>query len=318
VKDDRRRKKSSVVSQARSQFSETLGIVRDRLASGVATSHPVRIHKLRVATRRSLVAMQTFEDYLPRKVFKQAKRNLRIIRRTAGRLRDWDVFKIGLTDWIPNRSEIERPGLDILLDWAEQNRETTRFEFNTVATTRLIHFDRVIDRTVDGVRPPRKKHRKRPSVKKWIQKRWNLAVTNLTEAATQEITNDEQLHRVRILGKRVRYLIELFGKWITTRQKRASTQMITELQETLGNFNDAVVSLKQLDEFTTYIQTIKPEALARIQAGIAPRKAQQLAIRELGRVRFYEWQRVWAKLAESAETPGNHQKSVNNEQSTGV
>ena len=83
---------------ARLVLEVRLRVVADHLPRAMheADRDPEHVHQLRVATRRADAALRIFRPCLPRKVYKEARRRLRTIRRAAGAARDWDVFLASL------------------------------------------------------------------------------------------------------------------------------------------------------------------------------------------------------------------------------
>src|SRR5438105_1865201 len=98
-----------VTEAARLVFDVRLEPIRRSL--GRVEKHPQEnpedVHQLRVGTRRAVAALKIFEDWLPGKRYREARRRLRRLRRAAGAARDWDVFLASLTE-----GRRTTPGLD--------------------------------------------------------------------------------------------------------------------------------------------------------------------------------------------------------------
>src|SRR5438874_1427315 len=67
-------------------------------------------------------------------------------------------------------------------------------------------------------------------------------VRELEEAARQDPGDDEQLHRVRILGKRLRYAMEVFASCFAPPFRDQLYPAVEALQEILGHVNDSRVA----------------------------------------------------------------------------
>ena len=83
-----------VEDAARRVLALRLEAVRDRIADAMSHGEDRRqhVHALRVASRRAAAAVEVFEHCLPKKVFKEVRQQLRLIRRAVGMARDWDVL----------------------------------------------------------------------------------------------------------------------------------------------------------------------------------------------------------------------------------
>src|SRR5262245_51299342 len=95
------RPKTPVADAARHVLTVRLQVVRDHLALALhhADEDPEHVHQLRVGTRRARAAVDIFSCCLSARDYKQARRELRRIRRAAGEARDWDVFLANVSDW---------------------------------------------------------------------------------------------------------------------------------------------------------------------------------------------------------------------------
>lgn len=80
------------------------------------------LHAMRVSSRRLRAAMDAFAGAFPPRSF---RRNLRVVKRvtdTLGEARDLDVAIAHLRDMLPAMSEVDRPGLEGLIERYEQQR----------------------------------------------------------------------------------------------------------------------------------------------------------------------------------------------------
>ena len=94
-------RETPIADAARRVLSVRLEVVRDylRLATREPDKDVEHVHQLRVGTRRAGAALNIFSLCLPEKVYRNARRYLRRIRRAAGQARDWDVFLEELLSW---------------------------------------------------------------------------------------------------------------------------------------------------------------------------------------------------------------------------
>src|SRR5262249_11801071 len=68
----------------------------------------------------------------------------------------------------------------------------------------------------------------------------------LHQAAAGDLKDYEQLHQVRIAGKRLRYAMELFGDCFAAELREQLYPRVEEMQEVLGRANDSHVAARRL------------------------------------------------------------------------
>ena len=71
-----------------------------------ATADPETVRHLRVASRRTLVALSVFSPLLPRAIVSSFKQHIRDLRQAAGATRDYDVLTDRLQQHIPPTSDL--------------------------------------------------------------------------------------------------------------------------------------------------------------------------------------------------------------------
>jgi CHAD domain-containing protein len=288
---------------ARRVLTVRLQTVRDclRLALYEADKDPEHVHQLRVGTRRAQAALDTFAPCLPRKVSRAAKKHLRRLRRTVGQARDWDVFLADLADWAPRQSSRHRPGLDFLAGYALAQRLEAHTRLKHANTDYPFSFDRFLAETVATVRRPRARGVRllgdlaRPLLSGLFKE--------LDQAAARDLGDDEHLHQLRILGKRLRYAMEVFANCFAPPFREQLYPAVKTMQEILGNANDSHVACGRLEALRARLPTMLPSEWKRLRAGIEGmlRHQQERLLRE--RKHFREWRGYWKQSGgESAFT----------------
>jgi|694.fasta_scaffold85834_2 CHAD domain-containing protein len=232
-------------------------IVRHRLAAvwellgRVAEERSLRsedVHQLRVATRRSLVAIELFADLVDSRETEWFERQLRRIRRTAGEARDLDVLieRLGrdLSSAKPaaaagGRSASaaearERKRPQRLLAMLGRQRQSSR------RPIRLLHgklVDNDWPQRVDRLVEPLSSGGKR-EFGKHARRRLAPVMRRFFRTADRRHRDAEDLHELRIEGKKLRYALEICGVVFDARQRSRCLEAIEELQERLGDFTD--------------------------------------------------------------------------------
>jgi CHAD domain-containing protein len=79
--------------------------------------------------------------------------------------------------------------------------------------------------------------------------------------------SEADLHRLRILGKKMRYAVEFFRDLFSRKAVKRYQATLTEIQDTLGSLHDAIVSRHLIAELESRMATSAP-ALAPRAVGV--------------------------------------------------
>ncbi|CAN5366585.1 CHAD domain-containing protein [soil metagenome] len=222
---------------AKKILSARLNAVTQRLKPAATIFHEddEHVHQLRVASRRADASLRMFVDYLPAKRVVQARETLRTLRRAAGPARDWDVFRTLIVDAKPNdplkyfllgisthhRHHVQKPLEAVITDELTEWPKLARALPAAVDASSKTNFGEVIDEQVQSL------------VKKMVRHLDRVSPT----------TSILELHRLRILGKRLRYTLELAPG------PQADAKMLgalEHLQDILGDWHDAHAAWEHL------------------------------------------------------------------------
>lgn len=196
------------------------------------------VHRLRVATRRTLAAFDAFDDLLPSKRRDWFARRLREIRRAAGDARDLDV----LTGRLAAASE---PGNEHETKAAAARRQLvatlSRQRDVSLEPIRAMH-ERLVaagweERVGDLlVRIPA--GQRQPSFGEYARERVGPLVARFFDKADRRLRDDDDVHRLRIAGKKLRYALEIFAPVFPQRERVRCQDALERLQHVLGEFTD--------------------------------------------------------------------------------
>jgi CHAD domain-containing protein len=202
------------------------------------------VHELRVATRRTMAALQLYADMLPRRRTARMKTRLKQIRRAAGDARDYDV--------LAQRLAKERPGPEanrLLEDVRGQRRKAQK---PILALHRRLEredrFERRIAKLLRGIRPRGKKKtlEKNPRFGDWATASLRPLIKRFFKAARTIEKDTEVLHQFRIRGKKLRYAMELLAGAFPPAFREKLYPVIEDLQAKLGEINDHVTEQARL------------------------------------------------------------------------
>jgi len=286
-----------VAEAARLVLAARFQVVRSHLTLAVESPYKDRehVHQLRVGTRRSGAALEVFRDCLPKKDLKEAKDALRKLRRAAGAARDWDVFILSLEESRALHSAGGKPTLDFLLGYAlgERSAAQTRLaeaadkagpEFIELSTAICEHVhDQLGDTPADSFGD---------------QARIDLGrMFNEFNAAVDDDPSDPKaLHKLRILGKQLRYAIEIYAASFPPAMKAQIYPAVESLQEQLGEVQDAVVGTQRLESLRDMARLSIAAEWPRLRPGITKLLHGMRAKVRAGRKRFQAWEKAWTKL----------------------
>lgn len=254
----------SIENLIRNQLSNQLAILRDCTARARATMDPEAVHQLRVCIRRlgALLSVGFREHQDPE--IKALAREIKRFISASGGTRDLDVQ----IDSVPKPSshgdgdaqefysrhlvetrESERQSLRELLEDGHGADLAERIEalvernlYAHGATTAGDALRRIFDRQLKPIK--------------------RLCRHTARRKAKRRL--DRDLHRLRIRLKQLRYSLELFVPIYADPLVRFLKQL-AKLQTLLGDFHDACVSLRTLDQYSKQAEIPKAKALAKLR-----------------------------------------------------
>jgi CHAD domain-containing protein len=211
------------------------------------------LHDLRVACRRSRSAISQLKGVLPRDEVARFTADLEWLGRVTGPLRDLDVFLLELPDYRATADETARAGLDRLEPLLEQRRSIAHR--NVVEALASERFGRFISEwrsyleTPEGLSAGRSAEPVRSAANRRIAK----ARKRLLKRGRKidRSSPARSFHRLRIDGKKLRYLLEFFRCLYPEREITTMVRELKGLQDILGGFNDLEVQQSLLDELAS-------------------------------------------------------------------
>lgn len=196
-------------------------------AEGTAPEH---VHRLRVATRRTLAAFDVFRDVLPAKRAAWFRKRLRLLRRAAGDARDLDVLtgRLGQNDARPSA----RARLVAMLSRQRTvSRGPIRELYERLAEADWQgRVDELLERVAERGR--------RTTFGDYARRRFGPLVEHFFAAADRRLRDADEIHQVRIEAKKLRYAVEIFAGVFPAATLARCQDALERLQETLGEFTD--------------------------------------------------------------------------------
>jgi CHAD domain-containing protein len=214
-------------------------------AGGETDRDPESVHQLRVATRRGLAALDAFRDRLPEKRTAWFEKRLRRIRRAAGEARDLDVLSERLerdsVPWRADTSAARKPdGLGgkarrRLIAMLSKQRDLSHRPIRD-QHEKMIEADwpARVDRLLDGLDAASS----RTTFAAYARRRFRPMIKRFFTLADRRLRDAEEMHQLRIEGKKLRYAMEIFASVFPDRVQSRCYESLERLQATLGEFTD--------------------------------------------------------------------------------
>jgi CHAD domain-containing protein len=253
---------------------------------------PESVHQLRVSSRRTAAALDMFEDCLPAKVQSKAKKKLKKLRRAAGAARDWDVFLQSFKSrTVPAKA---RDGLNLVIGYALSQRQAAEAQLDAAARDLSKKFGKLTKSVVASVHTP-KKPSKSQTLTDLAREAFLPSARNLTKAAKRDLTDADNLHQVRIAGKRLRYAMEILAPAFERPFRERLYPAVQEMQDILGEANDSRFAMARIKEFLKQLEKNSTPG-KRNRAALAELIAYHQARWDRERQRFNRWWEKWQKL----------------------
>ena len=216
----------------------------------VGSSDPEALHDYRVALRRLRSCLRSYRRALRSTLSRKNLRRLRRLAHGTNRSRDLEVQLAWLSDQRDRAGEAERPGVGWVVERltaAQRKAEKAMQELDVWIfpglrnrlLAQLTEFHTTI--RLDGSRPPRSTA---------------VATGTLVRGASERLkdrllkihgySSEIPIHRARIAGKHLRYLVEPFAQSVP--QGEAVVDRLKQLQDGFGEVHDAHLFLTELRE----------------------------------------------------------------------
>lgn len=199
--------------------------------SARAAAECEHVHQLRVATRRTLAALDAFEDVLPAKRRAWFQRRLVRLRRAAGEARDLDVLTARLSQPDAPAALARRRLVAMLSRQRNESREPIR-----EIREKLLESD--WPGRVDGLLETLDRRRHQVAFGTYARRCFKPMITDFFQTADRRVRTASEMHALRIKGKKLRYALEIFSAVLPSRSGDKCRRSLERMQRTLGDFTD--------------------------------------------------------------------------------
>ena len=194
-------------------------------------------HKLRIALRRLRSLWWAYEPLLDRQDAELHREQFKRLADAAGKTRDWDVALE-----LFSKKKRTRGSFAELLPALDEQR--IRALVLSRAAINPAEVEKILQRALDDALEQLARDDSAIKLTDFADERIRSAEKTLRKRLKQAAKSDsdyEALHRVRIAGKQVRYMLEFFLP-VLDDSHRKTLERMAELQEELGELNDFVAS----------------------------------------------------------------------------
>jgi len=278
------------------------------LAAAKAEEDVEHVHQLRVWTRRATAALGLYEEMMPRRRFGWLKKQLQRIRHAANDARDCDVLIQRLNQKRPGRGT-RRWLAAVLAERAEAQRALAAVH---ARLRRGDRFARRISKLLERVAARGEEQgRQAPRFGDWARERLGDEVERFFAAVPTDPTDAAALHRFRIRGKQLRYVIELLAAAFPDRLRTKLYLVIEAMQDCLGEINDLATAQARLRERID--RANQPEEASDWRRLLAAERTQF----EQAREKFWVWctprmlEELRAGFEDLLRAPRRHESSRN-------
>jgi inorganic triphosphatase YgiF len=254
---------------------------------------PEALHDMRVATRRLRAAVRLFAAGIPASVQTRMSQELRWLGELLGGVRDLDVQLAKLDAFSTAAPAGFRPALGCLHEYLDNERtrhragmllglDTARY-FRLLIRLERFAYSRAPRRPRDAAALEPVASAGRRAIKKAFRR------LRKRGAQIQDMPRPEDLHVLRIRAKRLRYLLE-FLQELTGKPGRRLVKHLTELQDLLGSYHDAVVGA---DFVRTYVEGPGGQLAPASMVALGALVDRELRLAEQKRADF---ERTWRRF----------------------
>ncbi len=255
----------SAAELVRSGCAESLAAI-EQYHARAARFQAEPIHQMRIGTRRLRAILHLFADITDAQWAAGLESELRWLAYLLGNVRDLDVLRERLRDAVEDENaEVKAALRSIDPVLAARHRDAKAALRDGLQSER---YDALMNRLREGQRAPQVTLEAGGPVLEVLLPRLNRAWKKLARSADKLRERDAaaEFHRVRKMGKRIRYAAELMSGDFHPKDRKNALRFIDRmktLQDTLGQLQDAEVAAKTV-ELLLEGKTVAPNGLHEI------------------------------------------------------
>lgn len=278
-KEDRLKRGLSTIGKIPASYSSKFNVKLTKQMSGAAAAKKIYIyllnniqynefgiiqdidieflHDFRVSIRRTRSALGQIKGIIDEKTVLRAKENFSFLGKSTNKLRDIDIYLLREKHYKHMLPVKLREFLNPYFENLYEERKTEHKQLVTIL--RSAKYKRIVSDWKRYLNSINENQRTGPSAEelaKMIILKRNKKVIKFGEKILLT-GSDDLLHKLRIEGKKLRYLLEFFSSLFVQEKIQVLISKLKILQDNLGEFNDLVV---QQDHLYTAVNEVVPRS----------------------------------------------------------
>lgn len=208
---------------------------------------PECLHRFRVALRRTRSVLAEMKAYLTGEVL-EFRSALAAIAQATNDRRDADVFVANLLACRHRLPDFLEPGLDPIIEIVEARRQ--RAQAQVVSALKGEQYQRIKSRWQQLVSENPGDWAADVELNQIVAQKLSKRLRKFLKDARRlsPASDPKEIHRLRIQGKKVRYLLEFAVRESVNQRSRKILGSLEKLQTALGAYHDASVEINKLRE----------------------------------------------------------------------
>jgi len=249
------------------------------------------LHDFRVAGRRSRVVLAQIKSHLKSKQYKGFQQAFAWLSRLTSEQRDLDVYILKLKQYQASLSPELRANLQPFQDFLAQQQGNAQQTLCQALENKLYlqfcHDWQTLLQTL----PTQMTSPAPQSISTFSKRSICKAFEQLYRMGVKINSNSppEQLHKLRKLGKKLRYLLIFFSSLYPAEQIKRLLKNLKVLQKNLGDFQDCEIQANQTRDFSQQMPTTQVDCLMTMGALSAHLQQQQQQARQEFEVCFQQF-----------------------------
>jgi CHAD domain-containing protein len=233
-------------------------------AGAALGNNPEDLHRLRVALRRTRALLKAFKKDLPSAERRHFVLELKWLAASTGAARDLDVHLASLRDWSASQGAVTEAALAPVIAQLIDERAVAHQRVRKVLASQ--RYRRLALQWLSFLAALPQFANAAPARELALLKLAKQSLKLLRGGlAIKPATAPQDLHRLRIRGKRLRYLLESFESFFDHHKHyRRFLQTLKQLQQELGDYRDSDIAVARVEELIAGISW--PAALPWLEA----------------------------------------------------
>jgi CHAD domain-containing protein len=238
------------------------------------------LHQFRVSLRKARSLINLMKKAFPAELHLTLKTQMGELASATNQLRDLDVFLLEKGNYAAMLPENFQDGVDSLFKKIAVDREKARKAVASVFQSKAFHesFASIFE-VLEHAPIYATKMSEKP-IKQVADKKIHDCYERIRQKGLliNDLTPSEQVHDLRIEGKKLRYLMEFFAELYPAKSLKPLLKALKQLQGILGDFNDFDVQKRFLADYEKTHRK-SPALSAAINGLIAVLHQKQMAAR---------------------------------------